>query len=217
MATLRDLAQILEKCDSVTWLVTNDKVISILEFMLWDCLKEGVSYHLSGTSPCMMFDLERLLVLTKNSLGMTHREKIVSSNQYYLGSHHFDNLYKMIKVASNDVDVTLFNDGNEHLPNYRREHLIHFELIGIFGCAENMFTAEMRQWDGSADICYKSKAKSKRKLTYAGRDIGETLFSNKVVDGDTLWFRGRDELPCERPSIDTKLYPINSEMRTIIG
>ena len=37
--------------------------------MLWDCLKVGVSFHLSGTSPCMMFDLERLMTLTKNSLG----------------------------------------------------------------------------------------------------------------------------------------------------
>ena len=121
----------------------------------------------------------------------------------------------MVKIASDDVDVTLFNDGNEDWPNYKRQHLIHLEMIGIFGCAESMFTAEMRQWDGSAEICY--KAKSKRKLTYAGRDIGETIFSEKVIDQDTLWFKGRDALPAERPSADTKLYPINSEMRTIIG
>lgn len=90
----------------------------------------------------------------------------------------------MVKIASNDIDVTLFNDGNEHFPNFKREHYIHLELIGVFGCSENMFTAEMRQWEGSGDICYKSKAK--RKLTYAGRDIGETLFSKKVIDEDTL-------------------------------
>ena len=44
-------------------------MVAILEYMLWDCLKVGVSFHLSGTSPCMMFDLERLMTLTKNSLG----------------------------------------------------------------------------------------------------------------------------------------------------
>ena len=121
----------------------------------------------------------------------------------------------MAKIGSNDVDVTLFNDGNEHFPNFRREHMIHFEMTGIFGCAENMFTAEMRQWEGSGDICYKSK--SRRKMTYAGRDIGETLFSHKVIDEDTLWFKGRDYLPTERPPADMKLYPINAENRTIIG
>ena len=121
----------------------------------------------------------------------------------------------MVKVGSADVDVTLFNDGNEHWRNYRREHLVHFEMTGIFGCSENMFTAEMRHWSGSGDICFKSK--SRRKLTYAGRDVGETLFSKKVIDEDTLWFKGRDALPTERPAAETKLYPINSDMRTIIG
>ena len=219
IATLRTLAEILEKCDgAVTWLITNEKVVAILEYMLWDCLKVGVSFHLSGTSPCMMFDLERLMTLTKNSLGKEHSEK---SSFYrlqimeFIGACHYDNLYKMAKVGSNDVDVTLFNDGNEHFENYRREHLIHLEMTGIFGCSENMFTAEMRQWNGSGDICFKSK--SKRRLTYAGRDVGETLFSKKVVDDDTLWFKGSHSLPTERPPADVKLYPINAEMRTIIG
>ena len=63
------MAEILEKCDSVNWLVTNEKVVGILEYLLWDSLRIGVSYHLSGTSPCLMFDLERLLILTKNALG----------------------------------------------------------------------------------------------------------------------------------------------------
>ena len=121
----------------------------------------------------------------------------------------------MAKVGSNDVDVTLFNDGNENFPNFRREHFVHLEMTGIFGCSENMFTAEMRQWNGSAEICYKTK--SKKKLTYAGRDIGETLFSKKVIDEDTLWFRGSDALPTERPASEVKLYPIDSDMRTIIG
>ena len=121
----------------------------------------------------------------------------------------------MVKIGSNDIDVTLFNDGNEDWPIYRREHMIYLELTGVFGCSESMFTADMRQWNGSGEICYKNK--SRRKLTYAGRDIGETLFSKRVIDDDTLWFKGSDSLPTERPTADTKLYPINSEMRTIVG
>lgn len=121
----------------------------------------------------------------------------------------------MAKIASNDVDVTLFNDDCEDKPIFKREHLIHLELIGIFGCSENMFTTEMRQWTGSGDICFKSK--SKKKMTYAGRDIGEALFSKKVIDEDSLCFKGKCALPMVRPRADTKLYPINSDMRTIIG
>ena len=69
MSTLRDMAEILEKCDSVAWLVTDEQIVSILEFLLWDSVRLGISLHLSGTSPCLLFDLERLLTLTKNALG----------------------------------------------------------------------------------------------------------------------------------------------------
>ena len=67
------MATILEKCESVVWLVRNEKVVSILEFLLWDSFREGMSYHLSGTSPCICFDLERLLALAKNALGESNK------------------------------------------------------------------------------------------------------------------------------------------------
>ena len=121
----------------------------------------------------------------------------------------------MVKVASSDVDITLFNDDNESWPIHKREHMIHLEITGIFGCSEQMFTGGMRAWDGTAEICYKNK--TKRKMTYAGRDIGNTLFSKKVVDDDTLAFKGSASLPSARPNNDTKLYPMNNDMRTIIG
>ena len=35
----------------------------------------------------------------------------------FIGACHYDNLFKMAKVGSNDVDVTLFNDGNDHFEN----------------------------------------------------------------------------------------------------
>ena len=131
------------------------------------------------------------------------------------GDHYFDNLYKMVKIRSNDVEMSLFNDDKEALPIYKREHLIHLEIIGIFGCSEQMFTGNMRNWEGQGDICYKTK--SKKKLSYASRDIGEAIFSEKVIDDDTLTFKGTNGLPTRRPSVDTKLYPLNAEMRTIIG
>lgn len=121
----------------------------------------------------------------------------------------------MVKVKSEDVDLSLFNDDHEERPIFKREHMIHLEVIGIFGCSEQMFTSNMRNWEGAGDICY--KAKTKKKMSYACRDIGEAIFSNQVIDDDTLTFKGTDSLPARRPTVEVKLYPINAEMRTIIG
>ena len=121
----------------------------------------------------------------------------------------------MVKVKSENVELSLFNDNHEERPMYQREHLIHLEIIGIFGCSEQMFTGNMRNWEGQGDICYKSG--SKKKLTYACRDIGDAVFSKLIIDDDTLTFRGSEKLPVRRPSVETKLYPLNAEMRTILG
>ena len=54
---------------------------------------------------------------------------------------------------------------------------------------------------------------SKTKLELAIIRPG-SLSENRI---DESRFKGRDALPTERPTAETKLYPINSEMRTIIG
>ena len=120
----------------------------------------------------------------------------------------------MVKVSSGNVNLSLFNDDCEMKPMHRREHMIYLEIVGVFGCSEQMFTCNMRNWEGKGDICYKSK--SKKKLSYASRDIGEAVFSTRVIDNETLAFRGSSSLPTRRPAVEIKLYPINAEMRTII-
>ena len=78
-----------------------------------------------------------------------------------------------------------------------------------------MFTAEQRAWTGSAEIC--NKIKSKRRFQFAGRDIGETLFSGEVIDEEKLTFNGTAALPTKWPASEIKLYPIENINRTIIG
>ena len=68
-ATLKKLAEILEECKSEVWLLTKSALITILEYMLWDAARMGLSLHLSGSSPCLLYDLERLLALTRNAMG----------------------------------------------------------------------------------------------------------------------------------------------------
>ena len=69
-ATLSLLADILNDCDSPSWFLANEKLVTIVEYMLWDATKLGLSQHLSGTAPCLLYDLERLLSLVRHALGM---------------------------------------------------------------------------------------------------------------------------------------------------
>lgn len=121
----------------------------------------------------------------------------------------------MNKMDRDDIEISLFNDNESEKPVYKREHLIHFQVQGIFGISNSMFTNELRNWDGCAAICYKTK--NKKKMKYAGRDIGDTPFSKKVIDSVTHLFKGSSSLPAARPPSDVKLYPLNTVNRTIIG
>ena len=121
----------------------------------------------------------------------------------------------MSKIDADAVELNLFNDDCEDKPVFRREHMLHFETVGIFGCSSAMFTTEQRAWTGKPDICLKSK--SRRKMEYAGRDIAETRFSEKVIDEENMTFKGTNKLPTKWPTTDEKLFPIDTTNRTIIG
>ena len=136
-------------------------------------------------------------------------------HKYILGDFYLDELFKMSKIDADSVEMNLFNDDCEDKPVFRREHMIHFEVLGIFGCSNTMFTAEQRAWSGKSDICLRSK--SKRKMEYAGRDISDTIFSENVIDPETMTYKGTRQLPTKWPSTDEKLYPIDAPNRTIIG
>ena len=69
MAAIRSLADLLSECQSPTWLVTNEVVMKRLEYLLWESLRQGMSEHLAGSAPCVTFDLDRLLTLTRKALG----------------------------------------------------------------------------------------------------------------------------------------------------
>ena len=121
----------------------------------------------------------------------------------------------MNKIDRDDIEISLFNDNASDKPIYKREHMIHFQMQGIFGISGTMFTNELRNWDGCAAICFKSK--NKKKMAYAGRDIGDTPFSKKVICESTLLFKGSSFIPMTRPPADVKLHPIDANNRTIIG
>ena len=68
-ATLSLLATILTDCESPSWLLANEKLVTVMEYMLWDATRIGLAQHLSGTAPCLLYDLERLLSLIRRALG----------------------------------------------------------------------------------------------------------------------------------------------------
>ena len=83
MATLQIIASILEGCNSPVWFATNEKLIGILEYCLWDALRLGISQHCAGTAPCLSFDLDRLLTLTRKALGKSFQAVVIVIYPFY--------------------------------------------------------------------------------------------------------------------------------------
>ena len=51
------------------WLVLSSNMQKVLEYLLWDCYKDGLASHLAGASPCVFVDLDRLLAMVYKALG----------------------------------------------------------------------------------------------------------------------------------------------------
>ena len=100
-------------------------------------------------------------------------------------------------------------------PVFRREHMIHLEIDAIFGVSDKQFTPDQRNWNGDGSIGYKSKGR--KRISFATKDVGATLFSKAVVDIKADIFKGSLKLPSHRPPSGIKLYPINKNNRTFIG
>ena len=214
MATLQMLASILESCNSPIWLTTNEKLVGILEYCLWDALRLGISQHCSGSAPCLAFDCDRLLMLTRRALGKNYlNDWEISSYDLYLGDRVYENLFHHTKVDAENVSITIMNDGADQKPVFRREHMIHAEVTGIYGSSASPYNADQRNWDGTASSAH--KAKGRKRMSFAGRDIGRQYFSKLVCDEKI--FVGSHSLPSIRPSCDMKLYPLDRENKTILG
>ena len=62
--------KLLADASEPEWLVLSGNMQKVLEYLLWDCYKDGLASHLAGASPCIFVDLDRLLALTYKALGM---------------------------------------------------------------------------------------------------------------------------------------------------
>ena len=64
------VTDMLMTCDEPEWVVSNEKFLKVMEYMLWDTLRSGISLHLAGCSQCIFVDLDRLMALLSKSLGI---------------------------------------------------------------------------------------------------------------------------------------------------
>ena len=131
-----------------------------------------------------------------------------------IGDRIYENLFSLSKVLAQNVSITTMNDDKDQKPAFRREHLVHAEITGIYGSSASPFNASHHNWDGSAVSA--QKAKGRKRMSFAGREIGRQFFS-KLVCNDNDAFVGSKYLPSTRPTCDMKLYPMDRENKTIIG
>ena len=122
----------------------------------------------------------------------------------------------MERIQADDVKLTLFNDDKDDKPVFKREHLIHLQILGTFGVTDGNFSQDQRKWTGNGDICI-AKKQAKKRMSYSSRDVGQAKFSQAIIDPYTRLFRGSEYLRCEKPDAETKLYPMSRENRTLVG
>ena len=67
--TLGLFSKLLAICDEPEWAVTNENFYKILEYMLWDAFKKGISLHLAECSKCVFIDLDIMLALLSKAIG----------------------------------------------------------------------------------------------------------------------------------------------------
>ena len=61
--------EILEKQFVAEWLLTNPKMMQVVQFLLWEQFREGISNHCANASPCIFIELDQLMGLVKTALG----------------------------------------------------------------------------------------------------------------------------------------------------
>ena len=80
-ALLENIVELLSECDIPEWLVSSNKCIKLLEFALFDVLRDGLAQHLNGSAPCLMVEYERIYTLICKALGINSCKVIRTNGQ----------------------------------------------------------------------------------------------------------------------------------------
>ena len=190
------VTEILETDDAAEWIVSNCRFQQILEFHLWNHLRVAVANHVSGAAVHSTRDLDIMLSLAHNALG----------------EHYYSDLSTSFKAPKEDASNFVFNSEVAEGGPSTGSHLVILELHTVTGVSTGGFSAQLRKWNGKADIAI---GKNKKKFFFSGLDIGETTHSVKVVCKGV--FTGIEFLPDKRPAMSDKLHPISCGNRTILG
>ena len=108
----------------------------------------------------------------------------------------------------------IFNDENFLDHNIRREHMIYLACTVICIASEAIIQPEAKRWMGERSIM---QIRSKKKYTFIGREMENSLFCKCVLNSKCGTFKGLNAVPESPPSNAFKLWPIKSFPRTIFG
>ena len=170
----------------------------ILEFMMTEALRRGVSQHLAEITPCVAYDLQKILTMGHMALG-----------EYFYMDINF-----CAKFPESERRFNIFNDENFLDHNIRREHLIYLSCEVICIASEAIIQPEAKKWMGERSI---TQIKSKKKYTFVGREEQESYFCKMVLNNKCGTFKGLKDIPDVPPTNAFKLWPIKSFPRTIFG
>ena len=134
-------------------------------------------------------------------------------NKLNIGAYNYKDWNFAAKFDDELKFRRIFNDGDRHLPNHDREHLLHMQCEGIFISSEAIPSPEMRKWKGARSVC---NLKGKKQMTFIGREKVDSFFPKFIIT-DAAFFKGREDIPYGYPIGEYALWPLSAPNRTIYG
>ena len=80
---------LLEKPDVSDWMLTNEKFLGVLEYLLWDQFRTGISSHCAEATPCILIECDMLMTMIRQAMG----------------SHFYKEVQFMAKLNETDASV----------------------------------------------------------------------------------------------------------------
>ena len=185
----------------------------LIEYFLMDALREGLSQHLAGNTPCNFILLDKILVPLQFALG--NFDLNLQTRTHYIGQFGYKDLNYNARFDPDLKFRRVYNDDKVDRPLYYREHMLYLQSTGVFLTSESIPSAELKKWDGERSIC---SAKGKKKMQFVGRESGKSGFISKLVIKAPWTFKGSECIPTDGwPQEQFNLWPLKTGERTIFG
>ena len=198
------------------WMAKKEGLARMIEFYLMDAIREGLSQHLAGITPCNFIEFEKLMTPLTFALGnFVHKlcDLRSVSLTYFVGEHAYKDLNFHARFDPELKFRRVYNDDKVDKPLHFREHMFYLQSTAVF-LTSDAALGLLKRWDGERLTC---NSKGRKRMTFVGREQCKTQFAKMVLKAPWT-FKGSESIPMEGwPQEMYNLWPLKTGKRTIFG